>query len=105
MLPSPFKILYELFVFGIQAAFIYGLALIAAVAFLVWMIVDHREPTTVKEHVTVPATEVVGKLEKVPETVTIKTREKELVCERIEGCETFPKATTPEGYCPKCVWK
>jgi len=105
MLPSPFKILYELFVFGIQAAFIYGLALIAAIALIAWAIVEHREPTTVKEYVTVPTTEVVEKIETVKETVTVKTPEKELVCERIEGCETFPNALTREEYCPTCVFK
>ena len=105
MLPNPFKILYELFVFGIQAAFIYGLALIAAIALIAWAIVENRDPTTVKEYVTVPETQVVEKLETVPETVTVKTPEKELDCERIEGCETFPNASTPEEYCPTCVWK
>ena len=105
MLPSPFKILYELVVFGIQAAFLYVLALIAAITFIAWMIVEHREPTTVKEYVTVPATEVVEKLETVKETVTVKTPEKEWVCERISGCETFPNAPTMEEYCPTCVWK
>ena len=105
MLPSPFKILYELFVFGIQAAFLYGLALIAAIALIAWAIVEHREPTTVKEYVTAPATQVVEKLETIPETVTVKTPEKEWVCERISGCETFPNAPTMEEYCPTCVWK
>ena len=105
MLPNPFKILYELLAFGIQAAFIYGLALIASITFLIYMIADLREPTTVKEYVEVPKTQVVEKLETVPETVTVKTPEKELVCERIEGCETFPNGSTPEEYCPTCVWK
>ena len=105
MLLKPFRILYELFVFALQAAFLYGLALIAAIAFIAWMIAEHREPTTVKEYVTVPATEVVEKIETVKETVTVKTPEKELVCERISGCETFPNAPTMEEYCPSCVWK
>ena len=69
------------------------------------MIADLREPTNVKEYVEVPKTQVVEKLEKIPESVTAKTPEKELVCERIEGCEVFSKATTPEEYCPTCVWK
>ena len=105
MLPSPFKILYELVVFGIQAAFLYVLALIAAITFIAWMIVEHREPTTVTEYVTVPATEVVEKLEEDKETVTVKTPAKERVCKRIEGCETFPNAPTMEEYCPTCVWE
>ena len=107
MLLKPFRILYELFVFALQAAFLYGLALIAAIAFIAWVIAEHREPNIVKEkeYVTVPATQVVEKLETVPETVTVKTLEKELVCERIAGCETFPNAPTMEEYCPSCVWK
>ena len=92
MLLKPFRILYELFVFALQAAFLYGLALIAAIALIAWAIVVHREPTTVKEYVTVPATEVVEKIETVKETVTVKTPAKERVCKRIEGCETFPNA-------------
>ena len=105
MLLKPFRILYELLAFGIQAAFIYGLALIASITFLIYMIADLREPTNVKEYVEVPKTQVVEKLEKIPESVTAKTPEKELVCERIEGCETFPNGSTPEEYCPTCVWK
>ena len=38
MLPSPFRILYELFVFALQAAFLYGLALIAAIVFIACML-------------------------------------------------------------------
>ena len=29
----------------------------------------------------------------------------EYVCNRLEGCELFPKAKTVEGYCPTCVWE
>ena len=29
----------------------------------------------------------------------------ELVCTRIEGCETFKNAKTPEQYCPTCEWR
>ena len=41
MILTPFKIVYELFVFGIQAAFVYGLALIFAVAFIAYVIASH----------------------------------------------------------------
>ena len=102
---SPFKILYETLVFGIQAAFIYGLALIAAITFLIYMIADLREPITFKEYEEVPKNQVFEKLEKITESVTVKTPEKEQVCERIQGCETFPNAPTPEEYSPTCVWK
>ena len=28
----------------------------------------------------------------------------EYVCERMNGCELFPKAKTQAEYCPTCVW-
>ena len=113
MLPRPFKILYELFVFGIQAAFIYGILLIASIVFLIWVIADLREPAKAKKYETKPAAEVSENIEMVKENViikpkenvTIRPKEKELVCERIEGCATFPNAPTRKEYCPTCVFK
>ena len=35
---KPFQIVWELFVFGLQAAFLYGLALIAAIALIAYAI-------------------------------------------------------------------
>ncbi len=29
----------------------------------------------------------------------------EYVCNRLEGCELFPKSKTVEEYCPTCVWE
>ena len=67
MLLNPFRILYELFVFALQAAFIYGLALIAAITFLIWVIAQHPQSTTVTEYVTeyvtVPVVEEVEEIE------------------------------------------
>ena len=47
MILTPFKIVYELFVFGIQAAFVYGLALIFAVAFIAYVIASHPKEKVV----------------------------------------------------------
>ena len=75
MLPSPFRILYELFVFALQAAFIYGLALIAAITFLIWVISQHSQSTTVTEYETVHVGEVVEVIEN--------------ECLQIAGCRVF----------------
>ncbi len=45
---SPFKIVAELISFGLQAAFIYGLALIVAIGFIAYAISQHP-PTPKKE--------------------------------------------------------
>ena len=43
MILTPFKIIYELFVFGIQALFLYGLALILCVGAIAYVIVDNKQ--------------------------------------------------------------
>ena len=87
---SPIKFVFELIGFLISAAFVYGLALIAAITFIVYGISTTGKPKTVIETVT-----VVEKVEKGPE----------LTCTRITGCELFPNAKTEEEYCPTCVMK
>ena len=93
MLPSPFRILYELFVFALQAAFIYGLTLIAAITFLIWVISQHSQSTTVTEYVTeyvtVPVVEVVEEIE--------------IECLQIAGCRVFYE--NGKEICPDCVKK
>ena len=97
MLPSPFKILYELVVFGIQAAFLYVLALIAAITFLTWVIAQHPQTTTVTEYVTVPVTEYVT----VPVAEVVE--EIEIECLQIAGCRVFYE--NGKEICPECVKK
>ena len=97
MLLNPFRILYELFVFSIQAAFLYGLALIAAIAFIAWMIAEHREPTIVKEYVTVPV------IEYVTVAVAEEVEEIENECLQIAGCRVFYE--NGKEICPDCVNK
>ena len=93
---SPFKFIFELIGFLISAAFVYGLALIAAVTFIAYGISTMKEPEVIVETVTVVEKhEVTRFLEKGPE----------LICERIAGCEVFPNATTDKEYCPTCVIK
>ena len=49
MILTPFKIVWELIVFGLQAAFLYGLALIIAIGFIAYAIAQH--PPTPKKRV------------------------------------------------------
>ena len=93
MLPSPFRILYELFVFALQAAFIYGLTLIAAITFLIWVISQHSQSTTVTEYVT----------EYVTVPVVEEVEEIENECLQIAGCRVFYE--NGKEICPDCVKK
>ena len=49
----PFKFVFELIGFLISAAFIYGLALIASITFLVYMIGDMKSRESIVEYVNV----------------------------------------------------
>ena len=93
---SPFKFIFELIGFLISAAFVYGLALIAAVTIIWYGIIDLKSKEPIIETVTIVETEEV-----------IKHVEKEptLTCDRIAGCEVFPNAITEKEYCPTCVVK
>ena len=86
---SPITFILELFAFAIQAAFLYGLALIAAITFLTWVIAQHPQTTTVTEYVTVPVAEVVEEIE--------------IECLQIAGCRVFYE--NGKEICPDCVKK
>jgi len=93
---SPFVFIFELISFLVQAAFVYGLVLIAGILFIVHMINDGKSKETIVEYVTVVEMHEVTKfVEKGPE----------LTCTRLSGCKTFPNAKTEEEYCPTCVMK
>ena len=93
---SPIKFVFELIGFLISAAFVYGLALIAAVTFIAYGISTTGKPKTIIETVTVVEMHEVTKfVEKGPEWT----------CTRLSGCKTFPNAKTEEEYCPTCVIK
>ena len=79
-------------------AFMYGLALIAAITFLIYGIADLKkaEPEIIVKTVVETVTEYVP---------VNSERESTFTCKRIAGCEVFPNATTDKEYCPTCVIK
>ena len=94
---SPFRFLFELIGFLISAAFVYGLALIAAITFIAYGISTlPKEPEVIVETVTVVEKHEVTKFVE---------KEPTLTCDRIAGCEVFPNATTDKEYCPTCIIK
>ena len=86
---SPIKFVFELIGFLISAAFVYGLALIAAVT-IIWHAIANN-PETIVEYVNV----IEETVERVPE----------LVCIKLSGCKINVDAKTEEEYCPSCVMK
>ena len=78
MILTPFKIVYELFVFGLQAAFLYGLALIIAIAFIAYAIAQQPKERVEYIEVSYP---------KVEEVV------KEPECIRPAGCRVLKNGT------------
>ena len=93
---SPFVFMLELISFLVQAAFVYGLVLIAGILFIVHMINDGKSKETIVEYVTVVEMHEVTKfVEKGPE----------LICMKISGCKIVHDAKTEEEYCPSCVMK
>ena len=93
---SPFKFIFELIGFLISAAFVYGLALIAAVTIIWYGIIDLKSKEPIIETVTIVETE---------EVIKYVEKEPTLTCDRIAGCEVFPNAITEKEYCPTCVIK
>ena len=93
---SPFKFIFELIGFLISAAFVYGLALIAAVTIIWYGIIDLKYKEPIIETVTIVETE---------EVIKYVEKEPTLTCDRIAGCEVFPNAITEKEYCPTCVVK
>ena len=90
---SPITFILELFAFAIQALFLYGLALIAAITFLIWVISQHSQSTTVTEYVT----------EYVTVPVVEEVEEIENECLQIAGCRVFYE--NGKEICPDCVKK
>ena len=91
---SPFIFVFELIGFLISVAFVYGLALIAAITFLVYAFTRHPKPV-----------EYVYTTKTVVETVEVEvSKTPERICIRLEGCKTFSDAKTEKEYCPTCVW-
>ena len=85
MILTPFKIVWELIVFGLQAAFLYGLALIIAIGFIAYAIAQHpkKEGNPKQEKI-----EYVKKVYPTPEEVI-----KEPECIRPAGCRVLEDGT------------
>ena len=90
---SPIRFVFELIGFLISAAFVYGLALIATIAFIAYAI------TTLE-----PRYDIINIVEK-HEITKFVEKGPELTCTRLSGCKTFPNAKTEKEYCPTCVMK
>ena len=79
---NPFRIVWELIEFGIQALFLYGLAIILCVGLIAYVIANKK---------TEPQIEYIYEkviIEKEKET-TIKERQ----CARVAGCRVLPDGT------------
>ncbi len=90
MMLTPFKIVYELFVFGIQALFIYGIALIIVIGLIGYTIAQHppkKEWNSKQEKI-----EYVKKTYPKPEEITKKVT-KEPECTRLAGCRVLEDGT------------
>ena len=95
---SPFKFVFELIGFLFSVAFVYGLALIAAITIIFYGISTspHKKSEVIVETVTVVEKHEVTKfVEKGPE----------LVCMKISGCKIVHDAKTEKEYCPTCIMK
>ena len=80
---SPIKFVLELIGFLISAAFVYGLALIAAITIIWYAIANNPEP--IIEYIPVAVENVV-----------------ESTCNRIDGCRIWWDETGKE-ICPECT--
>jgi len=92
---KPFQILWELIEFALQALFLWVLAIILCVGIIAGVIYDKKQQE--------PEVQIIYK-DPIQE-MTVAEEPSELVCTRIEGCETFKNAKTPEQYCPTCEWR
>ena len=96
---SPFIFVFELIGILLSVAFIYGLGLILAIAFIWYGISTMPKETIIEREVVHTETKIINN---VPVNSTRGWNER--ICKRIEGCEVNFGATTPEEYCPTCVW-
>ena len=92
---KPFQIVWELLVFGLQALFLWVLAIILCVGLIAGVIYNKKQQEPQVEYIY--EKEIIEKV--------VEKSPKSLVCTRIEGCETFKDAKTPEEYCPTCEWR
>ena len=97
ILLKPFQIIWELIEFGLQALFLWVLAIILCVGLIAGVIYNKKQQEPQVEYIY-EKVEIIKEIEKTLE-------DRQLICTRIEGCETFKNAKTPEEYCPTCEYK
>ena len=85
---KPFQIIWELIEFGLQALFLWVLAIILCVGLIAGVIYNKKQQEPQIEYIY-EKVEIIKEIEKTLE-------DRELICTRIEGCETFKNAKTPE---------
>ena len=94
---KPFQIVWELIEFGLQALFLYVLAIIICVGMIAYVIADKKQQE--------PQVEYIYEKVVIEKEIEKTLEDRELICTRIQGCETFENAKTPEEYCPTCEYK
>jgi hypothetical protein len=80
---NPFRIVWELIEFGIQALFLYGLAIILCVGLIAYVIADKKEQEPRVEYIY-EKVEIIKEIEK-----TVEEKE----CERVSGCRVLEDGT------------
>ena len=89
---KPFRIVWELIEFGLQALFLYGLAIILCIGLITYVIVDNKEKLARQPKNEVPVLVEVKKtlknesIEKFPHIYEKAIIEKEKECARPAGC-------------------
>jgi len=95
---KPFRIVWELIEFGLQALFLYGLAIILCIGLITYVIVDNKEklarqPNEVPVLVEVKKTLKNESIEKFPHIYEKAIIEKEKECARVAGCRVLEDGT------------
>ena len=80
---NPFRIVWELIEFGIQALFVYVLAIILCVGLIAYVIADKKEQEPRVEYIY-EKVEIIKEVEK-----TVKEKE----CARVAGCRVLEDGT------------
>ena len=80
---NPFRIVWELIEFGIQALFVYVLAIILCVGLIAYVIADKKEQEPRVEYIY-EKVEIIKEVEK-----TVKEKE----CARVTGCRVLEDGT------------
>ena len=96
---NPLIFLFEIIAFAIQAVVAYGFLIIVCIGIIWYGISTMPKETIIEREVVHTETKIINN---VPVNSTRGWNER--ICKRIEGCEVNFGATTPEEYCPTCVW-